>query len=427
MITLKHITYVYLIVGTALTMTSCAADPMPTENDAQPLSYSIEQITMESEWEDGDFRYEFYANKAYTCAFENYHTFLIAYGKEVSTSEPHPLWLRMHGGASGAFDEKGRWVPSNRGCAEKPNPDLEPGEMPRPCFQYGESPDYLAFWLDETGLVAKAKAVGFRFLVPSACDHDLYGGAGEIDKYNPHNPDENGNPRRVDGLLAVRAALEFTRHKLATTHIIAHGTSAGSFGAFSLVSALGSEGRRISGAILDSSVMSPYLPQLAEEGCLKHTQEHLNYYMNRGAYWQEENMGHVAIPDGRVLTPLYDFWSRRDPVCDCTGVGMVTVEDKNGNEVTDTGCNIQHDLFDEALLKYNPGGASRVHRVCIDDARKPGDPGFRGLRQWPCSLHTPTKFDARENGGDQDRAGEDYNQIIFDWVLERLQEVPPRS
>ena len=347
------IRYLLLAILSAVFL-GCHGEPSQTvaPSDAEP-------VTLEREWEEGNYRYEFYRNRAFTCAIENFHTFLLVYDKAVPITDPAPLWIRLHGGAGGAFDATGEWVP-RRGCDEKP-PDLAPGDGPRPCFLFGEEPGYLSYWLRETGLVARAKEEGFRFLVPSGCDHDLFSGIGGVDPNNPHNPDENGNLRRVDGLSAVRAALDFARKRLATTHIVAHGTSAGSMGAFSLVAALGREGKAISGAILDSSVVSPYMLDLAENGCLNHDRANVTLYHERiGFYWRKENMGHAAMAAGTVGTPIYDFWSRRDRVCDCTEVGKITVTDSEGNTVTDTGCNLQHGPFDDALEQHNPGGASRV-------------------------------------------------------------------
>ena len=51
--------------------------------------------------------------------------------------------------------------------------------------------------IKETGLMAKIRAheAGFRFMMPSVCDHNLYSGVGIPEKNNPYSPDENGSPR----------------------------------------------------------------------------------------------------------------------------------------------------------------------------------------------------------------------------------------
>lgn len=97
---------------------------------------------------------------------------------------------------------------------------------------------------------------GFRFLVPSMCDHDLYLGLGDVpEPYNP-NIDANGQRPRADGFLALRSALEYTRTRYATTHIFIHGTSAGSVGALNLASILSLEGQSVSGVIADSGAVA---------------------------------------------------------------------------------------------------------------------------------------------------------------------------
>lgn len=49
-------------------------------------------------------------------------------------------------------------------------------------------------------------ADGYRFLMPSMCDHDLYAGMGNEYPNNPNWPDGD----RVEGLLATMAAINFT-------------------------------------------------------------------------------------------------------------------------------------------------------------------------------------------------------------------------
>lgn len=394
-----------------------------TQSSSGRLQYRMDKISLQKTWERDGYVYEFFINGAYTCAAEGHHTFLITHRKEVPASQAAPLWIRMHGGVSGAYDNKGHWGSHfDRGrCESKPDPDLKPGEMPKPCFRFGESPDYLAYWLQENGLVAKAKLAGFRFLVPSGCDHDFFSGVGTPDPNNPNNPDENRGQRLVDGLPALRAAIDYTVSRMSTSHTIVHGTSSGSMGAVNLLTSLGSEDKRLSGAILDSSVISPFLPQLADRGCLRHGRNEVEAYAGRvGFYWQEENMGHRAIADGRIRTPVYDLWSRNDGVCDCPGSARITVLDGDGSAITDTGCNIQHGLFDQAIERYNPGGASRVHKVCVNDPRRRRDASVR------CDLHSPSQHDYTETGGDIDRGGEDYNRVIFDWVLDRLKGPGPK-
>jgi len=53
------------------------------------------------------------------------------------------------------------------------------------------------------------------------------------------------------------AAVEYTAANYATTHVIAHGTSAGSVGAFSLASAFAAEGTHLTAVVADSYIVTP--------------------------------------------------------------------------------------------------------------------------------------------------------------------------
>ena len=62
-----------------------------------------------------------------------------------------------------------------------------------------------------------------------------------------------------------------------------------------------------------------------------------------------------------------------------------------------------------------PGGASVNLRLCVN---APG-----ATEPFACNMHSPTKIAHGEPvpPGDQDSSGQDYNQVIIDWVTDRLQ------
>ena len=72
---------------------------------------------------------------------------------------------------------------------------------------------------------------GYRVLLVSMCDHDNYAGRGAP---YPNNPNPNGGERQVNGLQATMAAMDYTVANYPTTHVFAHGTSAGSLGVFAM-------------------------------------------------------------------------------------------------------------------------------------------------------------------------------------------------
>ncbi len=75
---------------------------------------------------------------------------------------------------------------------------------------------------------------------------------------------------------------------------------------------------------------------------------------------------------------------------------------------------------------YNPGNASRVHKVCVNNPIAVSSlDNKRGLgTDRLCNMHTATRMDVTETGGDLDGIS-DYNDVIFDWVRERLEDEPP--
>ena len=81
-------------------------------------------------------------------------------------------------------------------------------------------------------------------------DHDQYSGMGTS---YPNNP-KGGE---VNGLQASMSAVEFTVAKYPTTHVFAHGTSAGSAGAYALGFAFAQDGIDLTGVVMDSSINTP--------------------------------------------------------------------------------------------------------------------------------------------------------------------------
>ena len=135
-----------------------------------------------------------------------------------------------------------------------------------------------------------------------------------------------------------------------------------------------------------------------------------------GPYAQPEFLGDQAVRRGRMLTPIFLIWDETDPTCDCDPP-EITVRNNVGNPVTGTGCALMYRPLGNAIANFNPMGSSVVHRVCVQD---------RGNLAGTCNLHSPTKVDFQEVGGDQSRNGEDYNQVIIDWAAGRLEDPLPK-
>lgn len=378
-----------------------------------PYTYTTSQIKLERTVSANGYVLEWYRNMAYTCSRRGYYTFVIAYRQGVPPSMPQALWVRLHGGGLGAYGPGGTYLPTAY-CAG-------PGT---PCYLDEENLESLASHLQERGLMKNVAAHGgFRFLVPSMCDHDMYMGIGDVEEpYNP-NTDANGQRPRADGFLALRSALEYTRQKYATTHIFVHGTSAGSVGALNLASMLAAaEHQAISGVIADSGAVSDLSDLLAQAGCGdKYDPQVLELFRAKmGAVSEAMITPDRVINAGMMRTPIYAFFNTHDQVYDCPPDDQVTITDAQGRTYTGSGAQLTYrrltDAIKGASTEYK--AVARVHEVCAGQDRE---------SSLPCSVHIPTFFASSELGGDRYKNGEDYNAVIMRWVEERLQDPIPAS
>ncbi len=387
----------------ALTLLMGPTTALAGEDPGAP-PFTTERIQLIASEADDGWNYEFYRNQAYTCGVNGYQTFLLAYREDTPLSERRPLWMHLHGEGGGTWLPDGtysppRWVRML---------DEESFKVPKYHFRRPGLLEYV-----------RGHSAGFRFLVPSLCDHDFYSGVGQVDPYNPHNPDENGKKRRVDGLPANLSALAFARERLNSGHVFVHGQSAGSIGTMTLTIALGRQGQRLSGAISDSWVMNGYLLPLMDSGCrgqrnIPTPTDHTLFMDRMGFYARPENLPEVAVSRGLVKTPVFLIWSRDDPgMC---GQKMMTLRNSTGEELTGEASWLMNQALAGAIDKYNPGGTSRWRRVCVDDPELPNS---------RCDRHSPTSFDVATLGGDHSRNGEDYNRVILDWVTARLDDPLP--
>lgn len=366
-------------------------------------SYRTDLISLEQTKIINGVKLEFYKNKAYACSKSGYHTFLIAYPENQGSININ-LWIRMHGGGAGAYRLDGIYSPT-KFCSSSD----------APCFINEESLTDLGKFLKEEGLVKEVISHGgFRFLVPSMCDHDFYSGIG--DRYEQFNPNITaiGEKNKAEGLLALRAAIDYTAAKYPTSHVFAHGTSAGSLGAATLSVALACEGKGISGAILDSGLAGPYSERIVDSGCSEFSSEDLaNINQKIGPFTQISP--DQVVKKGLMKTPLFDFWTSKDWTCACKGEDKLTVESLDGQAITGSGCYLTHKELDEAILSSN--SSSTFREVCVGTAKNP---------QGMCSSHIPTIFSQKKSQGDLSREREDYNKVIFDWVKERLNDPIPK-
>ena len=311
--------------------------------------------------------YAFFRNREYPCGAEGLHNFLVLepqWGPEVKH-----LWTLVPPGGTGYFDQN-ETDPDKLYYTAGPNPKTD-GLVEN--TEVAPLVDLLDRQLRAPGsfLAPLADSGAYRFMMPSGCDHDVFLGMGEhtdpeyFYPRNPHRPDD-----RVEGLLALLSAIEFTATSRATDLVFLHGTSAGSYGVYGAAYALEQQGRAVNGLILDSGLATARFEDLyfdfpPEDGpCLSgqlsnpdidlcQTQEKNGPLFCDHSLYAEAS---VTGPDSLDI-PLYDLVSRNDR--DCCGQVEPWLEEAialGGN------CEYVHgELAAELEQKGDPLQVSRVY------------------------------------------------------------------
>ena len=190
---------------------------------------------------------DFYRNSAYQCGISGNYTFMVLNPADGSAADEAPLWVYLHGGGVGHFDEEGNYYgvlgqTANTWNEEETFEDLLAIMETRTRANDGQL-------IDNT--LTRRVQEGYRMLVVSMCDHDLYSGLGTPYTNNP-NPDAE-----VNGMQATMSALDYVVANYPTTEVWAHGTSAGSSGVYNLAMSFAAEGINLTGAVPDSLFPTP--------------------------------------------------------------------------------------------------------------------------------------------------------------------------
>lgn len=229
-----------------------SAQPKHTMADWKPVKRTTEQIALveKNVAKSGTDSWHriFYRNKAYKCGLSGYYTFVVIEPKN-SPGKKAPLWVYLHGGGYGYFDKQGEYQTLKFQNKDTYNHEesfetLGAVNKGKPVFDKNDR------LVDvDTTLVRRLKE-GYRVLVVSLGDHDLYSGMGTPYAHNPKGGE-------VNGLQATMAAVEYTVANYPTTHVFAHGTSAGSFGVYALGFAFAQEGIHLNGVVMDCGIVTP--------------------------------------------------------------------------------------------------------------------------------------------------------------------------
>jgi hypothetical protein len=200
----------------------------------------------------GTWEMDFYRNTAYACGLSGNYTFMVIDPINNPGAEA-PLWVYLHGGGIGYYDDQQEYHATLNQTEDTWNheetfTDLQDILLAR-ILDNNDQPE------DQT--IVRRMQEGYRLLVVSMCDHDLYSGIG-----TPYTNNPNGG--QVNGLQATMAAIDYTAANYPTTHVFAHGTSAGSAGVFSAAIGYALEGAPLTGIVPDSTIASPRLATIVD-------------------------------------------------------------------------------------------------------------------------------------------------------------------
>jgi len=258
------------------------------------------------------FELDFYRNPAYECGLTGNYTFMVVNPANGDAADQAPLWVFLHGGGSGYFDANGDYLAvlgqtEDSWNHEETFDDLHVQQLQTRTVENGQPKDIT---------LTRRLLEGYRVVLVSMCDHDQYSGLGTP---YPNNPNPGAE---VNGMQATMAAVDYTVANYPTTHVFAHGTSAGSVGAYTLAMSFAAEGTHLTGVVSDS-VLSTRQLTLIEIFAGQPGQQYQAGYTYAGFaekigfYGQLENQVHpeARIDGGFVEVPLLFVGGIEDPVC----------------------------------------------------------------------------------------------------------------
>lgn len=230
------------VISLLICVASSAVAQVTRDSSQVVLAHNETANGFGSSWE-----LNFYRNMAYSCGLSGNYSFLVVEPADNPGAEA-PLWVFLHGGGSGYFDDNQVYrtlknQDQDTWNHEETFDDLFDGTLLRLTFPNNVLKDVT---------LARRMGEGYRMLLVSMCDHDLYSGRGAPYLNNP-------NGGQVNGLQATMAAVDYTVENYPTTHVFAHGTSAGSIGVFALATGYVEEGTSLTGIVADSYLADPRL------------------------------------------------------------------------------------------------------------------------------------------------------------------------
>ena len=261
------------------------------------------------------FDFEFYRNTAYGCGLSGNYTFMVVNPPNGDAADQAPLWVFLHGASSGYFDENGDYFAVLGQTEDTWNHE----EKLSTTYSLNSSSSALSRTASrKTSLSPGASWRGIAWSWYPWCDHDQYSGLGTP---YPNNPNPGAE---VNGMQATMAAVDYTVANYPTTHVFAHGTSAGSAGVYNLAQGYAVEGVHLTGVVsifVPSTRQLTLIEILAQPGVQYQPGYTYDGFAEKiGFYGQFESLAHAEarIADGFVEVPVLFVGGSEDAACMAT-------------------------------------------------------------------------------------------------------------
>jgi len=258
------------------------------------------------------FDLDFYRNNAYSCGLSGNHTFMVMNPASGGETDEAPLWVYLHGGGAGFYDENGDYQAVGNQTEDTWNreetfDDLLVNQLQRRTLENGQPKDIT---------LTRRIQEGYRVVLVSMCDHDQYSGLGTP---YPNNPNPGAE---VNGMQATMSAVEYTVANYPTTEVFAHGTSAGSVGVYNLAMSFAAQGIHLTGVVGDS-VLSPRVLDLFDAYPGQPPRQPGWTYegvAEKQGFYSDSNNRNLITPEARIdagfdEVPLLFVGGTNDPFC----------------------------------------------------------------------------------------------------------------
>ena len=259
-----------------------------------------------------DFDFDFYRNNTYSCGLSGNYTFMVVNPANGDETVEAKLWVYLHGGGAGFYDENGDYQAvgdqtEDTWNREETFNDFLIEQLQGRAIANGQ--------LQDITLTRRIQE-GYRVLMVSMCDHDQYSGLGTP---YPNHPNPGAE---VNGMQATMSAVEYTVANYPTTEVFAHGTSAGSVGVYNLAMSFAAQDIHLTGVVADS-ILSPRAFDLFDVYPGQAPRQPGWTYEGVGekqGFYGDISRSDVIAPEGRIdagfdEVPLLFVGGTSDPFC----------------------------------------------------------------------------------------------------------------